>query len=42
MAHGLPLGGVVQAPEGGETAAAFTKGTRHGLVPFSDAVFCAG
>lgn len=42
MPDGLSLGGGVQPPEGGETAAAFTEGTRDGLVPLLDAAFCAG
>lgn len=42
MPDGLSLGGGVQAPEGGETAAAFTEGPGDGLVPLLDAAFCAG
>lgn len=39
---GLPLGGGVQTPEGGETTAAFTGRTRHRLVPPPDAAFRTG
>lgn len=42
MPDGLSLGGGVQPPEGGETAAAFTEGTGDGLVPLLDAAFGAG
>lgn len=37
----LPLGGGVQPPQGGETAAAFAEGPRHGLVPLPDAALRA-
>lgn len=37
----LPLGGGVQAPQGGKTAAAFAEGPWHGLVPLPDAALCA-
>lgn len=37
----LSLRGGVQAPQGGETAAAFTEVTRRSLVPLLDVAFCA-
>lgn len=37
----LPLGGGVQPPQRGETAAAFAEGPRHGLVPLPDAALRA-
>lgn len=41
MPRCLPLGGGVQTPQRGKTAAAFAEGPRHGLVPLPDAALRA-